>query len=246
MLRKFDDEAVVNAFVKYLRQHGHPGLRIERRPEKENRNSEDIEAAAGPFAIEHTSVDTVANQTRNSAWFLQVVGGLESELSPRLNYRLRITLPYEGIRRGQDWPSMRRTIVEWILDSSSKLRDGRYVINNVAGIPFEFRVNKASNQQPGLFFRRPAPEDSSFSNRLQNQLSRKAKKLRPYQEKGFTTILLVESDDIALMDEDLMLDGIRKALSGNLFEGVDQIWYADTSTTSTPKHILFYDFTKCI
>ena len=67
--------------------------------------------------------------------------------------------------------------------------------------------------------------------------------MKPYQKKGFTTILLVESDDIALMNEDVMLDGIREAFLGSLPEGVDRIWYADTSI---PKHLLFYDFTKCI
>lgn len=84
MLRALNDEAVVNAFITYLKKHGYPNLKVDRRPEKENRNSEDIEVIAGKFAIEHTCVDTVANQTRDAAWFLQVEGNLEKELSPKL------------------------------------------------------------------------------------------------------------------------------------------------------------------
>jgi hypothetical protein len=240
MLRAFTDTDVVNAFVEYLRSNFYPNLKIDKRPEKDNRSSKDIDALAGQFAIEHTSIDTVKNQTRDSAWFLEVFGGIEAEISDHLNYRLSITLPYDGIRRGQNWPSIREALKNWILHFSSMLRDGRHLIDNVTKIPFQFHANKATDRKPGLIFYRLSPVDNDFVNRLQAHLNRKAKKLEPYQGKGFKTILLVESDDIALMDEGFMLDGIRTAFSRDLPKGVDQIWYADTSI---PESILFHNFT---
>lgn len=243
MLRVFTDEAIVYAFVEYLRSNFYPNLKIDGRPEKDNRSSEDIDALAGPFAIEHTSIDTVKNQTRDSAWFLEVVGGLETEISNKLNYRLGIVLPYKGIRSGQNWLSIRATLKDWILNSSSNLSDGRHLIDNITGIPFQFHVSKISNRKPGLFFSRLAPVENDFLNRLKTHLNRKARKLKPYQGKGYKTILLVESDDIALMDEGIMLERIRSAFSRHLPKGVDQIWYADTSI---PENILFYNFTELI
>lgn len=243
MVRNLGDEVVVNAFVEHLKKHGYPLLKIDRIPEKENRNSDEIDAVAGPFAIEHTSIDTVPNQRRDSAWFLKVVGGLQSELSLRLRYRLRITLPCEGIRRGQDWAAIRESLVKWVFDSASKLPDGSHIIKNVPGIPFELHLNKASNRPPGLFFARFALEDKNFPVRLSAQLARKAKKLILYKEKGFTTVLLIESGDIALVNEGIMLDGIRNAFSGGLLKSVDQVWYVDTSI---PEDLLFHDFTPII
>jgi len=85
------DLEVVEEFVALLAVNGYPGLCVEKWPERENRNSPDIDVIAGPFAIEHTSIDTLPNQRGKSDWFMRVVGGLGEEL-PRLPYRLNIIL----------------------------------------------------------------------------------------------------------------------------------------------------------
>ena len=61
------DREVIAAFVRYLRQQGHPGLKVDRLPDEVNRKTGDIDAIAGPFAIEHTSINTVPHQRRDSA-----------------------------------------------------------------------------------------------------------------------------------------------------------------------------------
>jgi hypothetical protein len=48
------DQKVIKAFVNYL------GLEVDEWPEDYNQN--DIDAIAGPLAIEHTSVDTLPNR----------------------------------------------------------------------------------------------------------------------------------------------------------------------------------------
>ncbi len=59
-----NDRSVIDAFVAHLREEGYPDLRVERRPDDENRESSDIDAITGPFAIEHTSIDTLPNPYR--------------------------------------------------------------------------------------------------------------------------------------------------------------------------------------
>lgn len=61
------DKEVVSLFVDYLARNGNPGLTVNAWPDEGNRQSSDIDAVAGPFAIEHSSVDTMANQRRDSA-----------------------------------------------------------------------------------------------------------------------------------------------------------------------------------
>ena len=75
---------------------------------------------------------------------------------------------------------------------------------------------------------------------LKKLLDRKVQKLAPYQAGGKTTILLVESEDIALMNDAVMLEAIRTAYPTHLPQGVGQLWYADTSL---PSDIEFFDFT---
>ena len=238
-----NDCDVITAFITQLRESHYPNLYIDRWPDKDNRDSPDIDAIAGNFAIEHTSVDTVPDQRRNDDWFMQAVNGLEEELSPKLNYRLSIEFPYEGIQRGQKWSMLRECLKTWVVHSSPDLTDGVYVLNGEIGLPFEVRVVKRCSRRPGLYFLRGKPDDDTLENRCQTQFTRKAKKLRPYKNKGYTTILLVESEDIALMSPDIMLEAIRQGFSRYIPDGVDQVWYADTAIAG---ECSFYDFTKSL
>jgi hypothetical protein len=56
-------------------------------------------------------------------------------------------------------------------------------------------------------------------------------------------VLLVESEDIALMNEAKMLAAVRTAFADGPPSGVHQLWYVDTSI---PIEILFKDFTLAL
>ena len=239
--QKLTDKKVIVLFVKYLADQGHHGIEVDAWPDEE-RPSE-IDAIAGPFGIEHTSVDTIPNQRRDGAWFVRVVKPLEDEFRCRLPFRLVLTFPYEGIQTGQDWSRITTALRNWILDIAPKLPIGTHTIKGVPGIPFEFYATKRSSSRAGLLFSRFAPNDQTFPDRLREHLDRKVRKLSPYKRKSKTTILLVESDDIALMNDGIMWDGLRSAYPDGLPQGLDQIWFADTSI---PEEILFTDMTQAV
>jgi hypothetical protein len=234
------DADVVAAFVSHLRTHGHPGLKIERRPDQENRGSPDIDAIAGTFAIEHTSVDTLPNQRRDSSWFMRVIGDLEAELGSLLPFRLSVTIEYAAVTLGQDWSAVRDALRRWIVVEAPTLADGRAVID-VPGVPFRLHVSKATQRAPGLFFARLEPEDDTLARRVRAAADRKAEKLAPYRAAGMTAILLIENGDIALMNDSKMLDAIRAAYPDGLPAAIDLIWYADTSVPGSAR---FRDFTS--
>jgi hypothetical protein len=75
-----DDGAIVAPFVAWLSENGHPGLSVRRRPVLGNGDASDIEAVAGPFAIAHTSVNTIEKQRRDSTWFSRVAQSLENQV----------------------------------------------------------------------------------------------------------------------------------------------------------------------
>lgn len=239
--QKLTDKKVIGLFVKYLADQGHPGIEVDAWPDEEQPS--EIDAIAGPFAIEHTSVDTIPNQRRDGAWFVRVVKPLEDEFRCRLPFRLVLTFPYEGIQTGQDWARITSALRNWVLDEAPRLSMGSHTIKEVPGIPFEFYAAKKSSSRTGLFFGRFAPHDQTLPDRLREQLDRKIEKLSPYKGQNKTTILLVESDDIALMDEAIMWDGLRSAYPDGLSKGLDQIWFADTSI---PEEILFTDMTQAV
>jgi hypothetical protein len=238
-----NDRDVIRAFVAYLRGNGHPNLEVEGWPENENRVSKEIDAIAGGLAIEHTSIDTLPNQRRDSEWFIQVVGGIERELHSPIPFRLSITLEHQAVTKGQDWFAIRNALKDWINTGSSLLEEGHHVLDGIPGVPFRLYISKASGRRPGLLFGRFDPGDDTLPDRIRELLLRKANKLLKYQCIGKTTVLLVDSEDIALMNESKMLAAVRKSFPAGTPPGVDQVWYADTSI---PSEIWFRDFTSAL
>ena len=238
------DYDVIDAFIGYLREHGHPELRIDRHPDKENRTSSDIDAIAGPFAIEHTSIDTLSNQRRNDHWFDQIIGGLEQEFENQLPFRMSIMFPYDAATKGKvkDRITIQKALKSWILEKSPHLEFGKHDLNNIPGIPFHLTIDKRTSHIPGVAFWRSKPDDDTLSCRIKELLDRKAKKLKRYQDIGKTRVLLIESNDIALMDIQgrEILNAIQEAYPISLPVGVDKIWYADTAELP----ICFKDFTS--
>jgi hypothetical protein len=111
------------------------------------------------------------------------------------------------------------------------------------GFPFAFDVNKASDRSPGAFFLRPTPEDSSLPARLRQQVRRKAAKLVRYAELGKRGVLLLESSDIALMNQSILVSALRLAFPTGLPSLVQELWYADTSAAGDPS---FHGLTQAV
>jgi hypothetical protein len=223
------DREVTNYFVDYLRDNGYPGLQVDRYPEDENEG--DIDAVAGEFAIEHTSIDPLPNQRRDADWFLKAMAGLESEL-PKLPFQLNISLDYLAIQRPKLINKIRDAIKTWTTDQSARLPFGHHTLDDV--VPFRLYVTKEQDSLPGIFFvRRNATKDDTFSERIRRQFDRKAKKLGKYQEPGTITILLVEKYSIALMSGLGLYNAIKYVYPDSPPPGVDEIWIADTSIASS-------------
>ncbi len=241
--KKMKDRDVVNTFVAYLCKHGYPGLQVDRRPDEENRLSTDIDAIAGNLAIEHTSIDTVPNQRRDSDWFIRAAGGLEKELPKIPPFRLNIIIEYDAIAKGQDWAAIRQSLKNWIIEDTPRIVDGHHIINDIPDVPFRLHIKKAGDRRPNVIFGRFTPKDDTLPSRIFQQIERKAGKLSKYHDQGLITVLLIESEDLALMDDSIMLDSIRAAYPTGLPDGVNKIWFADTSI---PTEIEFIDFTSLI
>ena len=240
------DYDVIAAFIRHLQEQGHPDLTISCYPDKVNRSTTDIDAIAGPFAIEHTSIDTIPNQRRNNDWFKRVTQGLSEEFSDQISFRLTINFYDGSIMRGRDCKKIRQAFKNWISEEKDnpRLAEGPNWINNVPGIPFRFHVIKKYDLSAGVRFGRFPPDSTNLPCRIKNILDRKIEKLKKYKDLGKTTVLLIESNDIALMDIQgrTVLDAIRKAYPFGLPIGIDEIWYVDTA--ELPDMIGFKNFTS--
>lgn len=240
MARTVQEKRVIQEFVAHLGATELPGLEVDAWPDIPNSSSPDIDAIAGPFAIEHTSLDTVAYQRRDGAWFSRVVGSISASVGRRISFRLDIVFPYDGIAQGQDWDEISQALEKWIANVAPSLPEGRRTVG-LPGVPFTFEAWKAVVGTPGVRFKRMSPPAGQLPAHLYEQVLRKTAKLKRYRAQGKRTILLLELYDIALMNVGRLVDQLRLAFPVGLPEDIEQLWYADTSVPDAPPD--FHDLT---
>ena len=242
-----DERDVIRRFVSHLGSlNGSPSLLVNRWPDKENRTEPEIDAIADDFAIEHTSIDSVANQRQLNNWYLRVVKDLDQVIRDCVDCGLTITLDFFAIGKGMDWSAIRTDLRNWIVEYAPSLGNSNHKIVLPTSKPIEFPIVMRVWKKPTpslVGFARLDPEDDTLPVRIRKLLDRKARKLRKYQESSSTTIILVENDDIVLMNEAKILDALREAYPDELPQGVDEIWFADTSISDKPR---FLNFTTSI
>jgi hypothetical protein len=227
------DREIVARFVEHLRSKRYPDLQIDSWPEDDYPGQSVVEAIAGTLAIEHTSVDTLPEQRRIGKQFMEALAILE--FLP-VKARLSIVVPYELVTVGSDWEAYRLALAHWIVNVSPTLQDGRHDI----GLPntdLTCLAVRASTQPPAVILSRPSEDDRTLAHRVGQQITRKMKKLRRYKANGYTTVLLLETQDQSLMNQHKMLEAVREGV-GAIPAGLDQVWFTEAHGA------YFFDFTK--
>jgi hypothetical protein len=237
---------ILEAFVAHLAGNGNPGLRVDRYPDREPATAptEAIDAIAGPFAIEHTTIHALDEKPMRDDWFCQAGASLEDELRGAIPFQLRIQFSYLSVETGQKWPKVKESLKSWILNEASHLPDGFHTIRP-AGVPFDIEVEKRMDEGPGvLFYRKVSAANDTLVSSIATRIPGKAGKLAAYQSRGLTTILLLESDDIAMMNHVKAAEALELNFADGLPAGVDIVWYADT--TLSRDNARFFNLTELI
>ncbi len=228
-------EVIANFLLAYNRATA-SRYAVAAQPDKDNRDSEDIDAIAEDagrpnLAIEHTKLETLRFQDRDSAWFMQAFGFLEQELKEAFPFALKVVFPYQNVMPGQKWPDMRAAVSQWLRAEADRLPVGRSD-HQIAGVPFKVTVwRRPQRLSRSLFLSRwePAadPHDG-LAAQVDRKLGHKYDRLRQYQEAGSTTVLLLESEDIALVNWGSLYKAFLAATDANPRPYLNQVWVACT------------------
>jgi hypothetical protein len=223
------DREVITSFVAFLAANGWPGLGVDDWPE--DHKDGEIDAVAGDLAIEHTSIDTLQHQRRDSDWLVRMIGNLEQEV-PTPNCLLFVIIGESEIRRRKAWPALREALRHWLSGPGpAQLPDGMQQVP-LATVPATIWMQKFSDQGvgTGLYFNRWSKGDPSLANRIRTLGDQKIRKLGPWRAQGKKTVLLLETDDIALMNPWKLASAFCDAYPQKP-GGVDRIWHVDTRLT---------------
>lgn len=231
-----DQDEVIRRFIKQYNSSQSAQFTITRWPDMEERNKRACDAyaealAVRPLAIEHTNIETFQQQKQDSARFLKVCGVLETELRDNFPYVVNLIIPTFGIQTGTDWNGIRDTLREWLLTQVSALPFG-HTDHQVDGVPFRITIWKEDRRGRGFVVSRMVPPGLETNDELTEivaaALNNKNNQLQRYRANGDETILILETDDIALMNHVLLYKAFLQASACIHTPNIDQVWLAET------------------
>lgn len=206
---------------------------VTRYPDRENRFSREIDAYAEsdglrPLAIEHTEVLSLHEQTRDSAWFGAALGPLEKELAGVFPFHLDIVVPYDNVAPGSSWDRVRDLIREWLITNCSALSDGHATLD-VPGLSFRLTLFKrrSADGENRVFLMREVPpgnREALLVREMHKSLDHKYEKLAEYRASGANSLLVLQSEDIALVSPQSLYEAYLRATRERPRRALDQIW----------------------
>lgn len=118
----------------------------------------------------------------------------------------------------------------------------RRTVDAPAGVPFEVTLVRWHRKDSTLLIARGVPDDleEQRAARVAEALRRKAPKLAAEKAKGRSTVLVLESNDIALGNADVIADALTTALAA-CAEPPDNIYLVETEALPSYVHVLKSD-----
>lgn len=186
------------------------------------------------YAVEHTTIDSFTDQRCDDERFRKLMGKLEKEWSYHPDDWIEIAIEVTAIPTGVNWDNLLSQIQAWLIQNVPSLPDNCQSNVRIPGVPFQLHIfRKKMPGQGKMVVARLKPRDLSEQRVavIRRALDKKIGVLQQYKNKGYSSILLLESSDYALSSRDTIFKDLCEAYQpetdGSVF---DHIYIATTGT----------------
>lgn len=227
----------------------HRGLRASDKswPEDEQRTQEAIDCqfrlGDSRVVMEHTRIESFPGQGQieDDVRFVRLLGPLERTLSSALpipGHYVLVVAP-KAVAGVRDAGHLRRALEQWVRLKAPTLVLGspatapRHFVREVPpGVPFEVALYRFPDLDGQFMIARAVPEDleSERRARIQTALAAKCPKLQSAKGSGFTSALVLESDDIALGNQVEIAEAVVVELHARHGDVPDEVYLVNTAT----------------
>ena len=192
------------------------------------------------FAVEHTRIESFSNQIGEGKLFAQLLAPLESELAGKLPGAFFLIVDVGAAKApNTEHAEIRRILAEWVLAKGAELEpeeqsgpDGNCdITERPSGVPFEVTLYRDADCDSRLYIIQNLVGDlqSLQRDRIRTALARKCPKLSQASKDGRVSILVLESDDVALANRRAIASATVAELSSRN-DAPDIVIWARTST----------------
>jgi len=234
--RLIRQKKVINAVLQRYNQAAETAYTIMKWPDEEERNARACDAyAESPglpnLAIEHTIIPSFPLQKQYDAQFMRVIGDLEAELKHSFPFQLSLAIPMLSIRKGQDWAQIKEAVKAWLIANSTAISVG-HSSATIPGIPFEVSLDRDNDLPPLFTVARWLDSSLNVREQLADSiaaaLTDKDHQLSGYFQAGDQTLLILESQDIALVNRGMIYKAFLTARALVRPKHIGQVWLAET------------------
>lgn len=199
-------------------------------PDEENRSTRDCDAIAKDkegraLAIEHTRIETFENQALDSRRFVETFEPIIPEIENHFKCKICITLPTFALSPGQNWKGIARILQSYLIENLEAVPWGISRHENIHGIPFHFEVDRNEDRSGLVRWAPRVNRVEELAKRIKSTLEKKKGQLARYKQQGFRTMLILESEDIALVGHIEVYKAFLLASEFTHVEPFDCVWF---------------------
>lgn len=185
-----------------------------------------IDRGSEQIALDHRILESFKGHYKDNALLTSVVSPLQGSLSGLYPaYRIRIHIRVRGLPKGNR-DKMREDLKKGCINSLEVTPDDTRIHKHyVAEVPCDVWISKTPSERPGCFVSRilPKDQDSELNLGMLGALESKSKQFHRFKEKGFYTILLLDTDDFNL-NEYMLGDAFSFAIKQCDISTIDEVY----------------------
>ncbi|MFQ5658187.1 MAG: hypothetical protein ACE5G5_11640 [Candidatus Methylomirabilales bacterium] len=243
MEKRKHERKVCEAVIHVMGNRKRETLSVVGVPDEKERQEKAVDfrlrGTSSEFILEHTRIESFPGQITDDRQFVNLLGPLEAELSGTLptpgHYVLDVAPgAVRGATRGQ---RVREALVAWVCKKAPALELGsprtapNHCIREVpTGVPFEVTLCRWPSLDGRFYIARSVRNDLEMKRRLRigTALDDKCPKLRAAKFDGVTSVLVFESNDIALANCADIGEAFVKELSRRQDAIPDEVYLVET------------------
>jgi hypothetical protein len=233
------EQRTIDDFCALLTRAEHRPVSISETPDCANQGRSGCDALIDRggvvCAAEHTSLNSFHGQRHDDAAFGQVIRPLEEAIRARRpGWEVIVGVPVRALPTERTWREALPALREVFLSEIESLVDGERRMVTVGNPPFETVLT--CRRTPGAttcFVMRLVPDDLArqLADRMADRLRAKRQQLHPYFDRGMATILLIESDDVALTNRHNLAEAFAIAARRATTDSISEVYIAQSSRT---------------
>jgi hypothetical protein len=203
------EQDIIIAAVKLYKRCGLGSYAIDSRPDqlRKNRNHPEIDAiatAAGKpkLAVEHTRLQSFEGQLLDDSRVEKLCLPLVEEIALLVPNGIHCVMPILAFAKGFAWDEACISIRNYITDNIASIPNGRS-LHSISNVPFPITIHRDPDRNTKFCIVRESPSNKKVKDDLlasmQLALNHKKAKLQDYLDIGCRSVLVIESNDIALI-----------------------------------------------